>query len=56
LILLLKSPLNQNLIMIYHKYNSNFKSHINFKGIKKKYKSNMEHYSKHYNFSEEDII
>jgi hypothetical protein len=32
---LLKSPLDQNLIMIYHKFNSNFKSHINFERIKR---------------------
>jgi len=27
---LLKSPLDQNPIMIYHKFNGDFKSHINF--------------------------
>jgi len=27
---LLKSPLDQNPIVIYHKFNGNFKSHINF--------------------------
>jgi hypothetical protein len=31
---LLKSQLNQNSIMVYHVFNSNFKSHINFKGTK----------------------
>jgi hypothetical protein len=31
---LLKLPLDQNSIMIYHKFNSNFKSHINFERIK----------------------
>jgi hypothetical protein len=31
---LLKSSLDQNSIMIYHKSNGNFKSHINFRGIK----------------------
>lgn len=30
----LKSPLDQNSIMIYHKFNGDFKSHINFKGTK----------------------
>jgi hypothetical protein len=29
LLWLLKSPLDQNLIVIYHKFNSDFKSHIN---------------------------
>jgi len=29
---LLKSPLDQNPIMIYHKFNGDFKSHINFGG------------------------
>jgi hypothetical protein len=33
---LLKLLLDQNIIMIYHKFNGNFKSHINFKGDKKK--------------------
>jgi hypothetical protein len=32
---LLKSPLDQNLIMIYHKFNSDFKNHINFGRIKR---------------------
>jgi hypothetical protein len=32
----LKSPLDQNPIVIYQKFNGNFKSHINFKEIKKK--------------------
>jgi hypothetical protein len=32
---LLKLPLDQNLIVIYHKFNNNFKSHINFNEIKK---------------------
>jgi hypothetical protein len=27
---LLKSPLDQNSIMIYHKFNGDFKSHIKF--------------------------
>jgi hypothetical protein len=31
---LLKSPLEQNPIMIYHKFNGDFKSHINFGRIK----------------------
>jgi hypothetical protein len=31
----LKSPLDQNSIVIYHKFNSNFKSHINLKTKKK---------------------
>jgi hypothetical protein len=31
---LLKSPLDQNTIMIYHKFNGDFKSHINFGGTK----------------------
>jgi hypothetical protein len=31
---LLKSPLDQNSIMIYHKFNDDFKSHINFERIK----------------------
>jgi hypothetical protein len=31
---LLKSPLDQNLIMIYYKFNGDFKSHINFGGTK----------------------
>jgi len=31
---LLKSPLDQNTIMIYDKFNGDFKSHINFKGTK----------------------
>jgi hypothetical protein len=31
---LLKSPLDQNPTMIYHKFNGDFKSHINFGRIK----------------------
>jgi hypothetical protein len=31
---LLKSPLDQNSIMIYYKFNGDFKSHINFGRIK----------------------
>jgi len=31
---LLKSPLDQNSIMIYHKFNGNFKSHIKFERTK----------------------
>jgi len=31
---LLKSPLDQNLIVIYQKFNGDFKSHINFRRIK----------------------
>jgi hypothetical protein len=31
---LLKSPLEKNSIMIYHKYNGDFKSHIKFGRIK----------------------
>jgi hypothetical protein len=31
---LLKSQFDQNPIMIYHKFNGNFKNHINFKRIK----------------------
>jgi hypothetical protein len=31
---ILKSPLYQNSIMIYHKFNGDFKSHINFGKIK----------------------
>jgi hypothetical protein len=31
---LLKSPLDQNSIMIYKKFNDDFKSHINFGGTK----------------------
>jgi hypothetical protein len=34
LMCLLKSPLDQNSIMIYHKFNGDFKSHINFGGTK----------------------
>jgi hypothetical protein len=29
---LLKSPLDQNSIMVYHKFNDDFMSHINFRG------------------------
>jgi hypothetical protein len=31
---LIKSQLDQNPIMIYHKFNGDFKSHINFRGTK----------------------
>jgi hypothetical protein len=33
---LLKSQLNQNQIVVYHKFNGNFKNHTNFLGTKKK--------------------
>jgi len=38
---LLKSPLDQNLIVVYHKFNGNFKSHINFGGTKGGHKGDM---------------
>jgi hypothetical protein len=31
-----KLPLNQNLIVAYHKFNNDFKSYINFKRLSKK--------------------
>jgi hypothetical protein len=38
---LLKPPLDQNPIMIYHKFNGDFKSHINFGGIKREQGDDM---------------
>jgi len=38
LIWLLKSPFVQNSIVIYHKANGDFKSHINFRGTQEGYK------------------
>jgi hypothetical protein len=38
---LLKSPFDQNSIMIYHKFNGDFKSHINFGRIKGGQKDDM---------------
>jgi hypothetical protein len=38
---LLKLPLNQNLMMIYHKFNGGFKSHINFGRIKGGQRNNV---------------
>jgi hypothetical protein len=36
LMCLLKSSLDQNLMMIYHKFNSGIKNHINFYEIKER--------------------
>jgi hypothetical protein len=38
---LLKSQLDQNPIVIHHKFNGDFKSHINFGGTKWEQGSNM---------------
>jgi len=43
---LLKSQLDQNPIMIYHKFNGNFKSHMNFERIKGGQWDDMLHYSR----------
>jgi hypothetical protein len=43
---LLKLLLHQNLIMIYHKFNSDFKSHVNFMRIKGRQEDDMYHYSR----------
>jgi hypothetical protein len=37
--------IDQNLIMIYHKFNGDFKSHINFEKIKRGQEDDMQHYS-----------
>jgi hypothetical protein len=42
---LLKSPLNQNPTMIYHKFNGNFKNYINFERTKEEQGDNMQHSS-----------
>jgi hypothetical protein len=41
LIWLLILPLDQNSIMIYHKFNGDFKSHINFGRIKRGQRDDM---------------
>jgi hypothetical protein len=41
---LLKSPLDQNLIMIYHKFNGDFKNHINFRRIKRRRNDDIDHW------------
>jgi hypothetical protein len=38
---LLKLSLDQNLIMIYHKFNGDFKSHVNFERKNRKRKIDM---------------
>jgi hypothetical protein len=38
---LLKSPLDQNSIVIYHKFNGDFKSHINFEETKREQMGDM---------------
>jgi hypothetical protein len=42
---LLKSPLDQKSIIIYHKFNDDYKSHINFGEHKVDIEIDMYHYS-----------
>jgi hypothetical protein len=42
---LLKLSLDQNSIVVYHKFNGDFKSHINFGRTKGGHNDNLYHYS-----------